>query len=138
VELIALNACLTVTAKKPLDQSLLDKITESLTLTSWKSPEGITWPAEIPANQRIQGMIRSIEKQEASTEGYAYEYHVVAAWNKTLVESVEKILTQYSGGLDVTNMGTFTFICSSTDSFDFLKTGFKEGEEVQFIYYRKQ
>jgi hypothetical protein len=35
-------------------------------------------------------------------------------------------------------MGTFTFICSSTDSFDFFKTGFKEGEEVQFIYYRKQ
>jgi len=138
LELIPQNACLTLTAKKPLDQNSCDKLVESLNLGNWKAPAGINWPAEILPAQRIQGMIRSIEKQDASTEGYAYEYHVVVSWNKTLVESVGKILTQYNGGLDVTDMDKFTFICSSTDSFDFLKTGFREGEEVRFIYYRKQ
>jgi hypothetical protein len=138
LELLAINASIELTAKKPLSKVEMENILAVIDVVNWKSSNKATWPSEISAAQQIEGVILSIEKRDPSTDGYAYEYHVKMQYSQKLVQSVERILAKYGGSIDAIDMDKFTFICASTDSMETLKTGFKEGAEVNFIYYRKQ
>lgn len=138
LELLGINASIELTAKKPLSKVEMEQIIADLGVTKWGSTNKMAWPAEISAAQQLDGVILSIEKQDPSTEGFIYEYHVKAQYSQKLVQSVERILAKYGGGIDLVNMDKFTFICSSTDSMEAFKKEFKEGAEVDFIYYREQ
>jgi len=138
LELLALNASIELTAKKPLSKAEMENILAIIGVVNWKNTNKATWPAEISLAQQIEGVIISIEKKDPSTDGYIYEYHVKVQYSQKLVQSVERILAKYGGSIDAIDMDRFSFICASTDSMEMLKTGFKEGEEISFIYYRKQ
>jgi hypothetical protein len=138
LELLAINASIELTAKKPLSKAEMEKIIAELGVTKWGNSNKVAWPAEISATQQIDGVLLSLEKKDSSTDGYIYEYHVKVQFSQKLVQSVERILAKYGGSIDSIDMDKFSFICASTDSMEMLKTGFKEGVEVDFIYYRKQ
>lgn len=138
LELLTINASVEVSAKKPLSKTDMEKIIAELGVVKWGNSNKAAWPNEISASQQIDGVLISIEKQNPSTDGYIYEYHVKVQYSQKLVQSVERILAKYGGNIDVVNMDKFTFICASTDSMDALKKEFKEGEIIDFIYYRKQ
>lgn len=138
LELLSLNASIELTSKKPLSKTDMEKIITELGVVKWGNSNKAAWPNEISASQQIDGVIISIEKQNPSTDGYIYEYHVKVQYSQKLVQSVERILAKYGGNIDVVNMDKFTFICASTDSMDALKKEFKDGEIIDFIYYRKQ
>lgn len=138
LELLGINGSIELTAKKPLSKAEMENILAVIGVVNWKSSNKATWPTEISATQQIEGVILSIEKMDPSTDGFIYEYHVKVQYSQKLVQSVERILAKYGGGIDLVNMDKFTFICASTDSMETFKTGLKEGVEVDFIYYRKQ
>lgn len=138
LELLGINGSVELTAKKPLSKVEMEKIIADLNVVNWSSSTKVAWPSEISAAQQVDGVMLSIEKKDPSTEGYVYEYHVKVQYSQKLVQSVERILAKYGGSIDAIDMDKFTFICASTDSMDTLKKGFKEGVEVDFIYYRKQ
>jgi hypothetical protein len=138
LELLGLNASIELTAKKPLSKIDMEKIIAELGVVKWKNSNKANWPSEISVAQQIEGVIMSIEKKDPSTDGYIYEYHVKVQYSQKLIQSIERILAKYGGSIDLVNMDKFTFICASTDSMDAFKKEFKEGAEVDFIYYRKQ
>ena len=138
LELLAINASVEVSAKKPLSKTDMEKIIAELGVITWKNSNKASWPSEITIAQQLEGVLISIEKQNPSTDGYIYEYHVKVQYSQKLVQSVERILAKYGGSIDAVDMEKFTFICASTDSMNALKKEFKEGEIIDFIYYRKQ
>jgi hypothetical protein len=138
LELLGINASVEVSAKKPLSKIDMEKIIAELGVIKWKNSNKANWPSEISVAQQIEGVIMSIEKKDPSTDGFIYEYHVKVQYSQKLIQSIEHILAKYGGGIDLVNMDKFTFICASTDSMDALKKEFKEGSEVNFIYYKKQ
>lgn len=135
LELFPINGAIEISAKKPLSKAEMEKIVDELALAKWEN--ATRWPTEITPENQLDGVLLSVEKKEASTEGFAYEYHVKVQYSQKLIASVERIIAKYGGGLDVINMDKFTFICSVTDSMDSLKKDFKEGVEIEFVYYRK-
>ncbi len=138
LELLAINGSIELTAKKPLSKAEMAKVIAELGVVKWSSANKVAWPSEISAAQQIDGVMLSIEKRDPSTDGYIYEYHVKMQYSQKVVQSVERILAKYGGSIDAINMDKFTFICASTDSMDAFKKEFKEGTEIDFIYYRKQ
>ena len=138
LELLAINGSIELTAKKPLSKAEMEKVIAELGVVKWSSANKVAWPSEISAAQQIDGVMLSIEKRDPSTDGYIYEYHVKMQYSQKVVQSVERILAKYGGSIDAINMDKFTFICASTDSMDAFKKEFKEGTEIDFIYYRKQ
>lgn len=138
LELMDINASVEVSAKKPLSKTDMEKIIAELGVVKWKNSNKANWPSEITVAQQLEGVIISIEKKDPSTDGYIYEYHVKMQYSQKVVQSVERILAKYGGSIDAIDMDKFTFICASTDSMDALKKNFREGEMIDFIYYRKQ
>ena len=116
----------------------MEKIIAELGIIKWKNSNKANWPSEISIAQQIEGVVISIEKKDPSTDGYIYEYYVKVQYSQKVVQSVERILAKYGGSIDAVDMDKFTFICASTDSIDALKKEFKDGSEVNFIYYKKQ
>lgn len=138
LELLGINGSVELTAKKPLSKADMEKIIADLGVVKWKNSNKANWPSEITVDQQLEGVIISIEKKDPSTDGYIYEYHVKMQYSQKVVQSVERILAKYGGSIDAIDMDKFTFICASTDSMDALKKNFREGEMIDFIYYRKQ
>jgi hypothetical protein len=138
LELLAINASVELSAKKILSKTDMEKIITELGVVKWGNSNKANWPSEITVPQQIEGVIISIEKKDPSTDGYIYEYHIKVQYSQKLIQSIDRILAKYGGGIDLVNMDKFTFICASTDSMDALKKEFKEGSEVNFIYYKKQ
>ncbi len=116
-------------------ESLVDK-SKILTIKPSKMENNIQWPQDINADERLLADIKSIKKETASTDGYKYEYHVRVIKNEKLLPAIDKIVAQFGGDLTLVNMANKDFICSSTDSYEALKT-MKDGEVVNFIYYIK-
>lgn len=135
LELLPINGSIEISAKKPLSKAEMEKIVDELGVAKWENTTH--WPSEITSDNQLDGVLLSLEKKEASTEGFAYEYHVKVQYSQKLIASVERIIAKYGGGIDLVRMGNFIFICGVADTMESLKKGFKEGESVEFIYYRK-
>lgn len=135
LELFPINGSIEISAKKPLSKAEMEKIVDELDLAKWENTTH--WPTEITSDNQLDGVLLSVEKKEASTEGFAYEYHVKIQYSQKLIQSVERIIAKYGGEIDLVRMGNFIFICAVADNMESLKKGFKEGESVDFIYYRK-
>ena len=94
------------------------------------------YPAEIPAEVQIDGQIKSIEKLEASTEGYKYEYHISIVKSERMVKSLKKILKQTSSSIDMIDYKNVTVLCGITDSMAELEK-MRDGDIINFVYYIK-
>lgn len=132
-----LKASLFIASSENTSKSEYEKIIDALKISSVKpsAANSVGMPAEIPTDERLEGSVASVEKKEASTEGYRYEYHVKYRKSKDLASSLRKLCSKWKGSIDVCTMKQFTLVCGETDSIDALEA-MADGTEVNFIYYK--
>lgn len=138
LQLPSINATLILgTANANLKKADLEKISDALGASNIQPVKSASnsWPSEIPSQLRLETDLISIQKMEASTEGYEYEYHVKVKNDKNLIPAINKVTNVCGGDLSMTKFKNFTLICADTDSMDGLQS-IKAGETVVFIYYK--
>lgn len=131
------NASMYLGGTEKLSKAELEKLIDALKISSVKpsAANSVGVPAEIPTDERLEGTVASVEKKEASTDGYQYEYHVKYRKSKELASNLRKLCSKWKGSIDACTMKQFTLICGETDSIDSLEA-MADGTEVNFIYYK--
>lgn len=140
LQLPTINATLILGTGNPnIKKAELEKISDALGVVNIKPVKSVanSWPAEIPLQLRLETDLISIQKMEASTEGYAYEYHVKVKNDQNLIPAINKVTNTCGGDISMTNYKNFTLICGDTDSMEGLRS-IKLGETVVFIYYKSE
>jgi len=84
---------------------------------------------------RLEADLISVEKLEATTEGYQYEYHVRVKNNDLLIPAIRKVTSTCGGDISMIEHKNFTLICGDTDSIEGLKS-MKTEQSILFIYYK--
>lgn len=137
VEYKSLNANVVIIAMPAKDKAKMIDLFKQLSFSSLQSDVAVDWPSEIPADARINATILKIEKQNPSTDGFDYEYHVKAVMNDKLISELERIKAKYGDDLYGIKIGDeFVFICSNSEAIEYLKEDFRENDHVSFIYYK--
>ena len=99
----------------------------------------VAWPTEIPEKARLNCTLIKIEKQNASTDGVAYEYHVFAQMGQELIDAIKKVTSTYGGSMESTHIdGKFIFMCAEAQDIESLKQYKRNGKPVEFIYYKNE
>ncbi len=108
-------------------------------LNSGSNSQQDQWPAEIPQQARMNAHLVKITKENASTDGFAYEYHVTFVMDAKLVSELQRIKSVYGGELVGMRIGdSFYFVCNQAESIDDLKQYTRTNDSVEFIYYKNQ
>lgn len=138
IQLLPINATLILGSMDPgMSRTELEKLADALNINDLKPvvTSANSWPAEIPPNLRLDADLISVEKKEASTEGYAYEYHVKVKNNEKLVPAIQKVVSDCGGDISMIQCRNFTMLCGMTDTMEGLKA-LKANEPVFFVYYK--
>lgn len=137
VHLPQLKASLYIGGTEKLSKNDLEELIDALKINSIKASESskVGLPADIPSDERLEGIVRSCEKKDASTDGYKFEYHVKYEKNKDLANNLRNICKKWNGSIDVCGMKQFTLVCGETDSIESLES-MPDGTEILFIYYK--
>lgn len=138
VQLLAINATVILGSMDPkITRPELEKMADALDIDNLKPviTTANSWPAEIPAALRLDADVISVEKQEASTEGYLYEYHVMVKNNEKLVPAIRKVISECGGDISMTQFQNFTMLCGMADTMEGLKQ-MEASEPILFVYYK--
>lgn len=130
-----INSSIEIIISSIVEKEKLEKFLDLTDLLNFNQ-QSSAFPAEIPSELHIDAQIKSIEKMDASTDGYKYEYHITFVKSERLIKSINKILKQTSSGIDLINFKNVTLICGMTDSMEELEK-MRDGDIVNFIYYIK-
>lgn len=96
---------------------------------------GIKWPASIPNDMQISNA-ESI--QSLGSDGtFKDVIEVKARMSPELISSCESITRRYKGDLSSVETLKLIFMCEEAEEMNQLKTNFKKGEYVKFLYYIK-
>lgn len=133
-----LPATITLMAIPAIEKNELVSMYQNIPFDDLDKP--LEWPDEIPAEARINSTVLSIDKQPASTDGFQYEYHVVALMNDDLIAELERILSHYDSKdlMNVKINESFIFICGNAENIKWLKEDKRNGDAVEFIYYKNE
>ncbi len=138
VQLLAINATVMLGSMDPkITRADLEKMTDDMDINSLKPlvTSANSWPAEIPAALRLDADLISVEKLEASTEGYLYEYHVLVKNNEKLVPAIRKVASECGGDISMTQYQNFTMLCGVADTMEGLRE-MEANEPILFVYYK--
>jgi len=138
IQLLPINATFILGSMDPkMTRAELEKLADALDIYNLKPvvTTGNSWPAEIPANLRLDADLISVEKKAASTEGYAYEYHVMVKNNEKLVPAIRKVVSVCGGDISMIQHQNFTMLCGVADTMEGLKA-MKANEPILFVYYK--
>ncbi len=130
-----INSSIEIIISSIVEKEKLEKFLDLTNLLNFNQ-QSSSFPAEIPINVQIDAQIKSIEKLDASTEGYRYEYHIYFVKSERLIKSLKRITKETSSSIDLINFKNGTLICSYTDSMEELEK-VRDGDIVNFIYYIK-
>ena len=143
VKIPELYAALQIMVAPRPDQSRMISYFEAFDISglsgSSSVQQAIAWPDEIPVNARLDCRTIKIEKKPASTDGFAYEYHVTAPMGSELINAIQNIIDSFGGSL--TNIpidDSFIFICSEAEDLESLQDYKNENDPVSFIYYKNE
>jgi hypothetical protein len=141
IELPQAQAAITFAMGGKIAKSNMEELASKSNLLNLKASKlgantpGVKWPDFIPSDMRLNS-VESV-KQLGSDGTYKDVIEVKATMGQQLIESIQSILKKYGGNLNPLNTEKLDFICSEAENIDQLKSDFKNGQLVSFIYYIK-
>ena len=134
VDLPESHSILTLASNKVKDQSAMEKIARETGLLEF-TPASMDWPARIPSDYRLRGVLIDASEGRDYDAGFSYQVRVTLMMSSQVKESLVEMAGRYSDEGDFLRFPNGIILNYPFSELDSIDEMYGDNDEITFIYY---
>lgn len=134
VDLPESYSILTLASNKIKDQSAMEKIARETGLLEF-TPASMEWPARIPADYRLRGVLIDASEGRDYDAGFSYQVRVTLMMSRQVRESLTEMAGRYSDEGDFLRFPNGIILNYPFSELESIDEMYGEHDEIRFLYY---